>query len=413
MSLFDQVPAVPPDGTFALVEAYRADDHHLKVNLTPGIYRDENAKPWVLPSVKQARAALLADQSLNHDILPQLGHTQFLSAARQLAFKDTLDGRFVTSIQTISGTGANHFIASLLASHLHPKAVWIPDPTWDNHQGIWRHVDPGIERRTYPYYDENTFGIDGDALLSTLREQANPGDAIILHACAHNPTGVDPSPELWEGIAQVCEEKGLFPIFDLAYQGFATGDVDNDAWAVRHFTTRSSGNNNNNNTPLEFAVAQSFSKSFGLYSERVGALHVVARTRDGAAKVDGVLKRISRAEITSMPAFGARIVAAVLHDPVLEAQWRQDLKTMSGRLASMRKRLYEELVRRGTPGRWGHVLTDIGMFSMTGLSPEKVAAIKDRFHVYLLPNGRLSFTGLTEGNVEYVAESIYQIVVHQ
>jgi aspartate aminotransferase len=132
-------------------------------------------------------------------------------------FKDTLDGRFITSMQTISGTGANHFIASLLSSSpLRPKAIWIPDPTWDNHREIWRHVDPGIEQRNYPYYDPKTCGIDGDALLSTLKEHANTGDAIILHACAHNPTGVDPSPDLWEGIAQVCEEKGLFPIFDLA-----------------------------------------------------------------------------------------------------------------------------------------------------------------------------------------------------
>ncbi|KAK4033567.1 pyridoxal phosphate-dependent transferase [Parachaetomium inaequale] len=409
MSLFDQVPTVPLDGTFALMEACRVDAHELKVNLTPGIYRDENAKTWVLPSVKQARAALLADQSLNHDISPQLGYPQLLSAARQLVFKDTLDGRFITSMQTISGTGANHFIASLLSSHLRPRTVWVPNPTWDNHREIWRHVDPGIEQRNYPYYDHETCGIDGDALLSTLKEQANTGDAIILHACAHNPTGVDPSPELWEGIAQMCEEKGIFPIFDLAYQGFATGDADNDASAVRHFTTRSSSGNS---STLEFAVAQSFSKNFGLYSERVGALHVVARTRDGAARVEGMLKRISRAEITSTPAFGARIVAAVLHDPVLKAQWRQDLRTMNGRLGDMRKRLYDGLTRRNTPGSWGHILTDIGMFSMTGLSPEKVAVLKDRFHVYLLPNGRLSVTGLTEGNVEYVAESIYQVVKH-
>ncbi|RAK95564.1 PLP-dependent transferase, partial [Aspergillus ibericus CBS 121593] len=186
-------------------------------------------------------------------------------------------------------------------------------------------------------------------------------------------------------------------------QGFATGNPDNDAWAIRHFATRSAGT-------LEFAVAQSFSKNFGLYGERCGALHIVTRDQASAANVEAVLKKISRAEITSTPGFGAKVIATIMKDEKLREQWYRDLQTMSGRLRDMRGRLLEGLIRRETPGNWGHLVTDIGMFSMTGLSQEQVVALRERFHVYLLPTGRLSMTGLTHDNVEYVAESIDKVV---
>ncbi|KIM92880.1 hypothetical protein OIDMADRAFT_173656 [Oidiodendron maius Zn] len=403
MSFFEQILEAVPDSTFAMIEAFKADSNGKKVNLSPGIYRDDNAKTWVLPSVKKAKEILQADQNLNHDISPQMGYPDLVSVARQMTFKDTLDSRTVTSMQTISGTGANHFIARFLSDTLQPKTVWLSDPTWDNHPKIWRHTNPATEQRLYPYYDYKTSTLDIEGMLSTLREKASRGDVIILQACAHNPTGLDPSRENWEAIAEVCEEKEIFPIFDSAYQGFATGDADNDAWAIRHFATRV-------NATMEFAVAQSFSKNFGLYGERVGALHIVTRTRDSAAKVEGVLKTISRAEITSAPGFGAKVVATIIQNPTLRGQWQDDLKTMSGRLRDMRKRLYDELTKRHTPGNWGHLLTDIGMFSIMGLSQEQVAILKDTFHVYLLPSSRLSWTGLTSWNVEYVAESIHRVV---
>ncbi|QQK47189.1 aspartate aminotransferase [Penicillium digitatum] len=385
MGLFDQIPDEIPDGGFAMIEEFKADNHDQKVNLSPGIYRDENAKTWVLPSVKQ------------------LGYPSLVSAARQMTFSDTLSARVIISMQTIAGTGANHFIAQFLSETIQPKTVWLSDPSWENHPKIWAHVSSAIEQRTYPYYDYKTSTLDIEGMISTLRMDGSRGDIIVLQACAHNPTGLELSRESWERIGQVCEEKGIFPIFDSAYQGFATGDADHDAWPIRHFATRSNGT-------LEFAVAQSFSKNFGLYGERIGALHIVALNEESAGKVEAVLKKISRAEITSTPSFGAKIVASIFHTPELKEQWCRDLKTMSSRLGDMRKQLYDGLMQRNTPGNWGHLLTDVGMFSMMGLSQKQVVALREKFHIYLLPTGRLSFTGLTQNNVEYVAESIHQVM---
>ncbi|KAF9768359.1 hypothetical protein IL306_014360 [Fusarium sp. DS 682] len=319
MSLFEQIPDAVPDNAFAMIEAFKVDTEKKKVNLSPGIYRDDNAKTWVLPSVKKAREIIQADLHLNHDISPQMGHPDLVSVARQITFKDTLGSRSITSMQTIAGTGANYLIARFLSGIAQPKNVWLSNPTWENHPKIWRHTNPATEQRLYP-------------------------------------------------------------------QGFATGDIDNDGWVIRHFTTRSNGT-------IEFAVAQSFSKNFGLYGERVGALHIVTRNQNTAARVEAALKQISRAEITSTPGFGAKVVATIVQNPELREQWQQDLDTMSSRLRDMRRRLYDELTKRDTPGNWGHLLTDIGMFSMTGLSEEEVTTLRDKFHVYLLPTGRLSFTG--------------------
>ncbi|KAG0154902.1 hypothetical protein PDIDSM_474 [Penicillium digitatum] len=354
MGLFDQIPDEIPDGGFAMIEEFKADNHDQKVNLSPGIYRDENAKTWVLPSVKQAKV----NQTFDHDISPQLGYPSLVSAARQMTFSDTLSARVIISMQTIAGTGANHFIAQFLSETIQPKTVWLSDPSWENHPKIWAHVSSAIEQRTYPYYDYKTSTLDIEGL--TFSSQ-------------------------------------------LDSQGFATGDADHDAWPIRHFATRSNGT-------LEFAVAQSFSKNFGLYGERIGALHIVALNEESAGKVEAVLKKISRAEITSTPSFGAKIVASIFHTPELKEQWCRDLKTMSSRLGDMRKQLYDGLMQRNTPGNWGHLLTDVGMFSMMGLSQKQVVALREKFHIYLLPTGRLSFTGLTQNNVEYVAESIHQVM---
>ncbi|KAF4339690.1 aspartate aminotransferase [Fusarium beomiforme] len=400
MSVFEHIPDAVPDNAFAMIEAFKEDTYKKKVNLSPGIYRDNDAKTWILPS---ARQILQADPHLNHDISPQMGYPDLVSVAREITFKDTLGSRSITSMQTIAGTGANYLIARFLSSVSQPKTVWLSNPTWENHPKIWRHTNPATEQRLYPYYNDKTSALDIEGMISTLKEQASKGDVVVLQACAHNPTGLDPSREQWAAIADVCEEKGLFPVFDSAYQGFATGDIDNDGWVIRLFTTRSNGT-------VEFAVAQSFSKNFGLYGERVGALHVVTESHETALKVEAVLKQISRAEITSTPGFGAKVVATIFQNPELKEQWHKDLDTMSGRLRHMRTRLHDGLMKRGTPGHWGHLLTDIGMFSMTGLSQEQVTTLRDKFHVYLLPTGRLSFTGLTTGNVEYVAESIHHVL---
>ncbi|RWA14539.1 hypothetical protein EKO27_g585 [Xylaria grammica] len=337
MSLFGQIPDQVPDNTFATIEAFRENVDEKKVNLSPGLYCDESATPWVLPAVKKAREIILADPNFNHDISSQLGYPEFILVARQ-------------------------FFARLMSDTLRPRTVWLSDPTWENHTKIWTHVNADIEQRYYPYYDYETSTLDIEGMLSALKSQAAGGDVLILHACAHNPTGLDPSREQWQRIAEICQEKKIFPFFE------------------------------------------SFSKNFGLYGERVGALHVVTSDRDTADRVEKVLRKISRAEISSTPSFGAKIVATIVQNPDLREQWHRDMKTMSNRLGIMRRRLYEELTKRGPPGNWDHLLTDIGMFSMTGLSPEKVKVLRDTFHIYLFPTGRLSFTGLTESNVDAAIE---------
>ncbi|RMY62266.1 hypothetical protein D0865_00523 [Hortaea werneckii] len=355
MSGFADLPDHAPDAAFALIEQYRADSAVVKVDLSPGFYRDEAAEPWVLPSVQavscftisqscsadvaKAKNALSESSGNDHEHLPLVGHPGLLHEARDLVFDvSSAEARTIASIQTIAGTGANHLGALLMAQVGPRRTVWISDPSWINHQEIWKLADSGIQRRTYPYFDADTFSVDFNGTLSTLETYAVKGDVVVLHGCAHNPTGIDFTKAQWQEIADVCDRKRLIPFFDLAYQGFATGDLADDAWAIRHFF---------HNTSLELLVAQSFSKNFGLYGERVGALHVVCRTEAVQKKTLGMLTRLSRAEITSAPIHGARIVAKVLGDEMLKKQWLSDLAHMSGRMQLMRRELVRELRKRG------------------------------------------------------------------
>ncbi|KAL6889960.1 pyridoxal phosphate-dependent transferase [Trichoderma evansii] len=350
MSLFANLPEAAPDAAFALIEAYKADNFPYKVDLSPGFYRDEDARPWILPSVEKSKQCLMSDSTINHEHLPLLGHTALLQNAQSLLFGAACeDTATIASIQTIAGTGANHLGALFLARARRPRTVWISDPSWINHQEIWQWVDSGIERQTYPYFDKQSFTIDFEGMISNLKLKARQGDVVILHGCAHNPTGIDFTRDQWKAVADVCEQKKLVPFFDVAYQGFATGDLAEDAWSVRHFF---------HNTSLEMLVAQSFSKNFGLYGERVGVLHVVCRTEIARSKTLSMLSRLSRAEITTSPVNGARIVAKVLGDADLKQQWQRDLLHMSGRMKSMRKRLVDALLKYQTPGSWDHILTD-------------------------------------------------------
>ncbi|KAL6806193.1 pyridoxal phosphate-dependent transferase [Trichoderma sp. SZMC 28012] len=402
MSLLASLSEAPPDAAFALIEAYKVDNSPLKVDLSPGFYRDEDARPWILPSVRKAKQELLNDPTADHEHLPILGHAELLDSAQKLVFDTTPeDANTIASIQTIAGTGANHLGALFLAKTIRPRTVWISDPTWINHEEIWKLADPDIKRRKYPYFNKEILDLDFEGAMSTLSSMAGEGDVVILHGCAHNPTGRDFTKEQWRTIARICEQKRLIPFFDLAYQGFATGDLDEDAWPIRYFFR---------NTSLEMLVAQSFSKNFGLYGERIGVLHVVCRTDDTRTKVVNVLTRLSRAEITTCPITGSKIVAKVLGNKDLKAQWQHDLLHMSGRMRRMRQRLVDELRKRQTPGQWGHILTDIGMFSMTSLQPNQIRILREEYHVYLLPSGRISMTGLTEHNVEHVAEAFHKVM---
>ncbi|KAK9448064.1 pyridoxal phosphate-dependent transferase [Limtongia smithiae] len=399
------VTVAPPDALFGVLAAYKADPSPIKVDVSVGAYRDDSGKPWVLPVVKKVDVLLKDDPTLDHEYLPITGLPDFTAASAKLvlgADADAIKTDRVASVQTISGTGANHLGALFLARHPPTTSngtpsVYISSPTWPNHKQIFANV--GIPVKEYPYWDAATLGLDLTGFLATL-EAADPGSIILLHACAHNPTGVDPTPDQWKTIAEVMIRRNLFAFFDCAYQGFASGDLDKDAWAVRYFLSLG----------VELLVCQSFAKNFGLYGERAGALHVVSSSADVSVAVKSQLALLQRSEISNPPAYGARIVAKVLNDPTLFNEWTVDLKIMAGRIQEMRKVLFDKLIELGTPGTWNHIIDQIGMFSFTGLTPAQVAKITKEYHVYLTANGRISMAGLNSHNVEYFAKAVDSVV---
>jgi len=401
---WETVPLAPPDSIFKLTAAYKVDNFPQKVNLGVGAYRDDDSKPWVLPVVRKATEILLNNPALDHEYLPITGLPEFTSAAAHLILGNdspAIAENRVCSVQTISGTGANHLGALFLSRFYdfnESKRVYLSDPTWANHFAVLRNV--GIEPRTYEYYDPKTIGLACDEFLATLASVPDRS-VFLLHACAHNPTGVDPSREQWTQVADVMLRKGHYAFFDCAYQGFASGDLDRDAWAVRDFVKRG----------VPTLVCQSFAKNAGLYGERVGALHVIASSTEVAARIRSQLSVLTRSEISNPPAHGARLVALILNNPELFEQWKEDIKTMAGRIVEMRKELYRLLTDEfKTPGTWKHILDQIGMFSFTGLNAEQSQALIDKAHIYLTTNGRISMAGLNTKNIRYFAENLDKAV---
>ncbi|KAL6702382.1 hypothetical protein ACN47E_002348 [Coniothyrium glycines] len=400
---------VPVDEPFAVNADYLADPLPLKVNLGIGVYRTDEGYPWPLPAVLRAEQSLHSDANLSrHEYLAIQGDSKFLDLARDVAFDFSPDSRSgnldrarVVSVQTVSGTGANHVGAAYLSAVLRPQRVWLPNPTWGNHLAIWERV--GVNICNYPYYDEVNHQFDFAGMMAVLQSEAQPGDVLLLHACAHNPTGSDPEEMQWKLIADLCQSQGLVPFFDLAYQGFASGSVSRDAWAIKHFFGRSG---------VEFCVAQSFSKNFGLYGQRVGALHValVKSSIPLRHKAIESLCHLVRSEYSMAPRAGSDIVRRTLESPEIRAQWHADLATMSKRIRVVREALYNELLQLGTPGSWKHIVEQIGMFSYTGLSTKQVLAIRQRYSVYMLQSGRISLSGLTTKNVSYVARAVDDVI---
>ncbi|KAJ7470659.1 aspartate amino-transferase [Mycena latifolia] len=402
---WQSVPLAPPDSIFQLTAAYKEDTFDKKVNLGVGAYRDDDNKPWILPVVKEATRILLSDETLDHEYLPITGLPEFTGAAAKLilgaASPALAEGR-VASVQTISGTGANHLGALFLSKFYQwgtaEKKVFLSNPTWANHHAIFKNV--GIEPVEYPYYDPKTIGLDFSGFINALKT-APERSIFLLHACAHNPTGVDPTPEQWKTIAEVMLAKKHYAFLDCAYQGFASGDLDKDAWALRYFVEQG----------VALLVCQSFAKNAGLYGERVGALHLVSPTKETSTKVKSQLSVLQRSEISNPPTHGARIVSMILNNPSMFEAWKRDIQTMAGRIIDMRKELFRLLTEElHTPGNWDHIMNQIGMFSFTGITPAQSKALISEAHIYLTGNGRISMAGLNTKNVRYFAESLDGVV---
>jgi aspartate aminotransferase len=397
ISVWSAVPAGPPDPILGVTEAFKADKDPRKINLGVGAYRDDKGKPYVLPSVQKAEELVRASNP-DKEYLPITGLPEFTKAAAKLAYgadSAALQEGRVAVTQSISGTGALRIGGAFLARHYpHAKTIYLPVPSWGNHTPLFR--DSGLEVKGYRYFDKSTVGLDFAGLKADLL--AAPEQSIVLlHACAHNPTGVDPTKEQWKEISNIVKERKLFPFFDMAYQGFASGSTDRDAFAVRHFVAEGH----------QIALAQSFAKNMGLYGERVGAFSLVTGSPEEKARVDSQLKIVIRPMYSNPPLHGARIASTILGNENLYSQWEGEVKGMAERIISMRETLYNTLTHDlKTPGEWGHVKSQIGMFSFTGLKPEQTKALAEKAHIYMTADGRISMAGLNAGNIHYFSEGV-------
>jgi len=382
-----------------VTEAFKKDSNPAKMNLGVGAYRDDNGQPFVLPSVHQAESNIF-NASLNKEYAPIGGEGDFCKESAKLAFgEDSVvvkDGLNVT-IQGISGTGSLRVGAAFLQKWFPGnKTVYLPKPSWGNHTPIVKHA--GMDVGAYSYYDPATCGLDFAGAVADIKKIPE-GSIIMLHACAHNPTGVDPTPEQWKELSHVVKEKKLLPFFDMAYQGFASGSVDDDAFAVRQFIADGH----------RILLSQSYSKNMGLYGERTGAFTVVCKDKEEAARVESQIKIIVRPLYSNPPRHGARIVTEILTNQQIRANWLVDVKTMADRIISMRTKLKEGLAREGSSHNWQHITDQIGMFCFTGMTPEQVAKITKDHSVYLTKDGRISVAGISSKNVDYLAHAMHDV----
>ncbi|KAF2071810.1 hypothetical protein CYY_006871 [Polysphondylium violaceum] len=397
-SWWSNVQKGPEDPILGVSVAFNKDTSPSKINLGVGAYRDENGKPYVLESVRKADKKIF-EANVDHEYAPIAGVATFNQLSAVLAFGEDsqhIKEKRIVTVQAISGTGALRIAAQFLARFMPGKTAYVPNPTWGNHNVIF--ADSGVAVKSYSYYNPSTCGLNFDGMFNDIKAAPN-GSIILLHACAHNPTGVDPTAEQWKKISQLCKEKEHFVLFDFAYQGFASGSPEQDAQAVRQFVA--DGHN--------IALCQSFAKNFGLYGERIGAFSLLTATADEAVNVESQLKILIRPMYSNPPVYGARLVSTILKDKELTSQWRDEVKGMADRIINMRESLVKYLKKHGSTRDWSHITTQIGMFCYTGLTPEQVDRLASEFHIYLTRNGRISIAGINSSNVEYLAKAMHAV----
>ena len=428
----------PEDPILGLRDRYIADPHPSKLSVAVGAYRTEEGKPLVLECVREAEAALLAAGD-NKEYLPVDGLRAAHEAAARLVLGDAYSDR-VYSAQTLSGTGGLSLAARVVGAKTPGATVYVPAPTWPIHYDVFRAA--GLEVASYRYYDASTCALDFGGLCADL-EALPLGAAVVLHACAHNPTGADPTPEQWRAVGAIVQRRRLLPIFDVAYLGMGNrhGDIDDDACAALNSSARNSSARNSSaqfsdalapSIPLrryamrhfaslgdvEMLIVLSFAKNMGLYGERVGALLAVCGDAPTAAALGSHVRCLIRAIYSSPPAHGARLVAAVLGDAARAAKWRAELATMAGRMHEMREALHAALVAEECPppdgiahASWAHVLTQKGMFTCSGLTAAHVDTLRDEHHVYMTRDGRISMASLSRPTCRQLAKAIKATLV--
>jgi len=399
LTVFQKVDAYAGDPILSLMERFKVDPRSDKVNLSIGLYYDENG---VIP---QLQAVALAEERLNSQThgasiyLPMEGLNTYRSAIAPLLFgadhPALLEGRIAT-IQTLGGSGALKVGADFLKTYFPNSQVWVSDPTWENHVAIFGGA--GFEVNTYPWFDTETNGVRFEALLETLNTL--PAQSIVLlHPCCHNPTGSDLTDAQWDVVVEILKARELIPFLDIAYQGFGAG-MEQDAYAIRAIASAG----------LPALVSNSFSKIFSMYGERVGGLSVVCENTETASRVLGQLKATVRRNYSSPPNFGAQVVALVLNDEQLKANWLAEVETMRRRILDMRQALVSVLKAEMPDRNFDYLLQQRGMFSYTGLSAEQVDRLRDEFGVYLIASGRMCVAGLNSNNVQRVAQAFAAVM---
>jgi len=399
-SVWSHVKEGPPDPILGVTEAFKRDTSPKKMNLGVGAYRDDNNKPYVLSCVRKAEESLI---SADKEYLPIVGDAAFTKLSAELAFGNSspvLKAGQVTTVQTISGTGALRIGAAFLSRFYNftspAKDIFFPNPTWGNHLPISK--DSGLTPLKYRYFDAKSCGLDFSGMKQDIAALPK-GSVVVFHACAHNPTGVDPTPAQWSELSSLVKDKQHFSFFDMAYQGFASGDIDADAVGLRQFVKDGH----------KVLVTQSYAKNMGLYGERVGALSLVCESPTEAKAVESQLKIIIRPMYSNPPVHGARIVAKVLGTEALRTEWLSEVKGMADRIKLMRTSLVQGLKSEGSTRDWSHITNQIGMFCFTGLTEPQVEKLTKEYSVYLTKDGRISVAGITSKNVGHLAHAIHAV----
>lgn len=396
--MFDHIAPYAGDPIFRIAAQFQADQREKKVNLTIGLYFDDDGNVPLLPCTQIAEKKI-ADQKQPRVYLPMEGLASYRDAVQRLIFgadSEAYHSKRVATIQTLGGTGALKVGGDLLHEAYPDSQMWISDPAWDNHHAIFGGC--GIKTNKYRYFDTQTQGVDFKGMLQDINGLP-PYSFVLLHPCCHNPTGADLSQSQWQQLIVVLKEKQLIPFIDLAYQGFGQG-LDEDAYAIRAMA----------DAGLTFFVANSFSKNFSYYAERCGALSVVCPSEKAAERVLGQLNAWVRKNYSSPAIHGGSAIAQVLNSKELYQSWVADVDAMRARIQSMRQAVYDRLTQLAPDYDASYMLKQQGMFSYTGLTPAQIARLRDEFGVYMLESGRISVPGLTSQNVDYYAQSLAAVV---
>ena len=396
--MFNGLEMAPPDPILGLTEAFKADPNPDKINLGVGVYKDKTGSTPVFTSVKKAERRLVEGET-SKSYLPITGGPEYAAAVQELLFgsgSEVISSKRAVTAHTPGGTGGLRVAGDFMTMLRPGSRIWVSDPTWANHLGVFGAA--GLEVAKYPYYDAETKTLAFDKMIAALGDIPQ-GDIVLLHGCCHNPTGQDPTGAQWQQIADVVAKRKLLPIVDFAYQGLAVG-LDQDAVGVH--TLCAAG--------CEVIVVSSFSKNFGLYSERVGAITVVCESADASAKAGSHLKIAIRQNYSNPPAHGGAIVATVLGDAALRAEWDGEVAVIRDRIREMRRLMVETLKAKGVQRDFSFITKQNGMFSFSGLTKAQVETLKSKYAIYIVGSGRINVAGLTEANMDRFCQAVADVL---